>query len=84
MTGELLIEPAPIVFAVALLAALLTGRLLQARAPLPAALVAATLPHGLVMVWVAMTVVFMGARGLLLSWRARGEAWLVTGARLAR
>ncbi|CAM3904450.1 MATE family efflux transporter [Nocardioides zeicaulis] len=50
----------------------------------PAALVAATLPHGLVMVWVAMTVVFMGARGLLLSWRARGEAWLVTGARLAR
>lgn len=50
----------------------------------PAALVAATLPHGLVMVWVAMTVVFMGARGLLLSWRARGDAWLVTGARLVR
>ncbi len=50
----------------------------------PAALVAATLPHGLVMVWVAMTVVFMGARGVLLSWRARGEAWLVTGAAPAR
>jgi putative MATE family efflux protein len=46
----------------------------------PAALLAATLPHGLVWVWVAMTVVFMGARGVLLSWRARGEAWLVTGA----
>jgi putative MATE family efflux protein len=50
----------------------------------PAALWAATLPHGLVAVWVAMTVVFMGARGALLSWRARGEAWLVTGARVAR
>ncbi|MBS2940254.1 MATE family efflux transporter [Nocardioides sp. J2M5] len=50
----------------------------------PAALLAATLPHGLVMVWVAMTVVFMGARGALLSWRARGDAWLVTGATLAR
>ena len=46
----------------------------------PAALLAATLPHGLVWVWVAMTVVFMGARGVLLSWRARGEAWLVTRA----
>lgn len=46
----------------------------------PAALAAALLPHGLVWVWVAMTVVFMGARGVLLSWRARGEAWLVTGA----
>ncbi len=46
----------------------------------PAALWAATLPHGLVAVWVAMTFVFMGSRGLLLSWRARGDAWLVTGA----
>lgn len=50
----------------------------------PAALFAATLPHGLVMVWVAMTVVFMGSRGALLWWRARGDAWLVTGATLAR
>ena len=50
----------------------------------PAALYAATLPHGLVAVWVAMTFVFMGARGVLLSWRARGDAWLVTGASLAR
>ncbi len=45
----------------------------------PAALWAATLPHGLVAVWVAMTVVFMGGRGVLLMWRARGDAWMVTG-----
>lgn len=50
----------------------------------PVALWAATLPHGLVAVWVAMTVVFMGARGVLLSWRARGDRWLVTGATAAR
>lgn len=50
----------------------------------PAALWAATLPHGLVMVWVAMTFVFMGARGVLLTWRARGDRWLVTGAAVAR
>jgi putative MATE family efflux protein len=50
----------------------------------PAALWAATLPHGLVAVWVAMTFVFMGARGVLLSWRARGDTWLVTGATSAR
>lgn len=50
----------------------------------PAALWAATLPHGLVAVWVAMTVVFMGARGVLLSWRARGDRWLVTGAASVR
>ena len=50
----------------------------------PAALWAATLPHGVVMVWVAMTVVFMGGRGVLLVRRARGDAWLVTGARLTR
>ncbi|MFC7358823.1 MATE family efflux transporter [Nocardioides astragali] len=50
----------------------------------PAALVAATLPHGLVAVWVAMTVVFMGARGVLLGIRARGDKWVVTGASLTR
>ena len=50
----------------------------------PAALWAATLPHGLVAVWVAMTVVFMGARGVLLSWRARSDHWLVTGATARR
>ena len=45
----------------------------------PAALWAATLPHGLVAVWVAMTIVFMGGRGVLLSQRARGDRWMVTG-----
>ncbi len=50
----------------------------------PAALWAATLPHGLVAVWVAMSVVFMGARGILLTWRARSERWLVTGVPVPR
>ena len=50
----------------------------------PAALWAATLPNGLVAVWVAMAFVFMGARGVLLSWSARGDRWLVTGATSAR
>ncbi|GAA1912150.1 MATE family efflux transporter [Nocardioides hwasunensis] len=50
----------------------------------PAALWAATLPHGLVAVWVAMAFVFMGARGALLVHRARSERWMVTGATLAR
>ena len=50
----------------------------------PAVLWAATLPHGLVAVWVAMGVVFMGARGVLLTWRARGEHWLVTGTPVQR
>ncbi len=50
----------------------------------PAALWAATLPHGLVAVWVAMGAVFMGARGVLLLARARGDRWLVTGARVRR
>jgi putative MATE family efflux protein len=35
--------------------------------------------HGLVVIWLAMTVVFMGARGIALVHRARGERWLVTG-----
>ena len=50
----------------------------------PAVLWAATLPHGLVAVWVAMGLVFMGARGILLTWRARGDRWLVTGAYVPR
>ena len=45
----------------------------------PAALWAATLPHGLVAVWVAMTLVFMGARGVILGARAHGDRWVVTG-----
>jgi len=45
----------------------------------PAALLAALSPGGLVAVWVAMVLVFMGARGVALTLRARGHAWLVTG-----
>jgi hypothetical protein len=41
--GQLLIEPAPLAFAIAILAAILVGRLLRTRAPLPAALFAAAL-----------------------------------------
>ncbi len=45
----------------------------------PAALLAASGPGGLVPVWVAMIVAFMGARFVLLTRRARTDAWLVTG-----
>lgn len=45
----------------------------------PTALVAATAVHGLVSVWVAMTVVFMGARCVALWVRARSDRWLLTG-----
>jgi putative MATE family efflux protein len=50
----------------------------------PAALLAALGPGGLVPVWVAMIVVFMGARFLLLTRRARTDAWLVTGSLASR
>ena len=33
----------------------------------------------LLTVWIAFTVVFMGARLVVLLTRARGDAWLVTG-----
>ena len=46
----------------------------------PAALLAAYSGFGIVAVWVAMQVVFMGARGVALVRRARSDAWLVTGA----
>ena len=42
------------------------------------------LAAGLVAVWVAFSVVFMGARLVVLVHRARGDAWLVTGTRVAR
>jgi hypothetical protein len=32
-----------------------------------------------VAIWVSFTVVFMGARLVVLARRARGDAWLVTG-----
>jgi putative MATE family efflux protein len=46
----------------------------------PVALACAALHAGLVAVWVAFSVVFMGARFVVLVRRARGDAWLVTGA----
>jgi hypothetical protein len=45
----------------------------------PAAFAAAYLTGGLVAVWVAFAGVFMGARYVVLTRRARGDAWLVTG-----
>ncbi|QIG45253.1 hypothetical protein G5V58_23065 [Nocardioides anomalus] len=45
----------------------------------PVALLAATVTGGLVAVWVAFAAVFMGARLVVLTRRARGDAWLVTG-----
>jgi putative MATE family efflux protein len=51
---------------------------LVAYVPVVATTVA--LGGGLVWVWVAFTVVFMGARFVVLTVRARGDAWLVTGA----
>lgn len=50
----------------------------------PAAILAALGPGGLVPVWVALVVVFMGARFVLLTRRARSDAWLVTGSLLSR
>jgi putative MATE family efflux protein len=39
-----------------------------------------TRPWGVVGVWVVLTVVFMGARFVVLTRRSRGDHWLVTGA----
>jgi hypothetical protein len=44
----------------------------------PADLVAAQ-AHALSLLWLTF-VVFMSMRGAALGWRARGDAWLVTGA----
>ena len=46
----------------------------------PVALACAVLETGLVVIWVAFTVVFMGARMVVLLLRARRDTWLVTGA----
>lgn len=48
----------------------------------PLALAAAMLGGGLLAVWVSFAAVFMGTRLLVLLRRARGSAWLVTGAAL--
>jgi putative MATE family efflux protein len=45
----------------------------------PAAFLAVFLGGGLLGVWVAFSGVFMGARWVVLTRRARGEEWLVTG-----
>lgn len=46
-----------------------------------APVVLALAPTGLVAVWIAMTVVFMGGRGVVLLGRARSDRWLLTGSR---
>lgn len=46
----------------------------------PLALLLVDLGGGLLTVWVAFVVVFMGGRFVTLAHRARGGAWLVTGA----
>ena len=48
----------------------------------PVALALAAWSAGLVAIWVAFCTVFMGARLVVLVRRARGDAWLVTGAAL--
>jgi putative MATE family efflux protein len=48
----------------------------------PVALVAVWLGGGLLAVWLAFSLVFMGSRFVILTLRARGERWLVTGASL--
>ncbi|WP_432477948.1 MATE family efflux transporter [Nocardioides sp. GXQ0305] len=45
----------------------------------PAAFLAVALGGGLLGVWIAFSGVFMGARWVVLTRRARSEAWLVTG-----
>ena len=50
----------------------------------PAALLAAHGPGGLVPVWLTMVLVFMGARFVLLTRRARSDVWLVTGSLASR
>jgi putative MATE family efflux protein len=55
------------------------GGLLTLAAYAPAALLSVAAGGGLLAVWVAFTVVFMGARLVVLLGRARGDRWLVTG-----
>lgn len=60
------------------------GGLLTLAAYAPVAVAVAWVSGGLVLVWVGFTVVFMGARLVVLVRRARGDAWLVTGTGRAR
>ena len=57
------------------------GGLLTLVVYAPVALALAASSAGLVAIWVAFASVFMGARLMVLVRRARGDAWLVTGAR---
>ena len=47
----------------------------------PVVLLVGALDGGVVLVWVALSAVLMGARLVVLLYRARGDAWLVTGTR---
>ena len=47
----------------------------------PVVLAVGALGGGVVLVWVALSAVLMGARFVVLVHRARGDAWLVTGTR---
>lgn len=61
--------------------ALAGAAVLAAFAPLAWLAVATTSPgHGLVALWVAFGVGFMGSRAVVLSRRARGSSWMVPGA----
>ncbi|HSP60963.1 MAG TPA: MATE family efflux transporter [Ornithinimicrobium sp.] len=55
------------------------GGLVTLVAYAPVALTTAALGGGLLAVWIAFCVVFMGSRLVVLHLRARGTAWLVTG-----
>ena len=57
------------------------GGLVTLAAYAPVALAVSVGGGGLLGVWAALTVVFMGARLVVLVRRARGTAWLVTGVR---
>ncbi|WP_309646810.1 MATE family efflux transporter [Nocardioides sp.] len=56
------------------------GGLVTLVAYVPLVLVAAHHVGGLVIVWAVFCAAFMGARLVVLTLRARGDAWLVTGA----
>jgi putative MATE family efflux protein len=61
------------------------GGLVTLAAYAPTVLLCVAAGGGLLTVWIAFTVVFMGARLVVLLTRARSDAWLVTGiARPAR
>jgi putative MATE family efflux protein len=60
------------------------GGLVTLAAYAPAVLGAVALGGGLLAVWVTFTVVFMGARLVVLTRRAHGDAWLRTGATALR